>query len=310
MDSYLSSSNNNKLPLVTVAVITRNRADSLKRTLDAIKLLEYPNYEVLVVDNESTDDSKEVIINSGFYYLFSKKNNGFAKSRQIAVDAAKGEYICWCDDDCIPNSDWILCFISCFSKDSQLSILGGAVQNINFPKNLHFKGKSILGDNGNLIFIEDGNSAEFYGNLNLAMKIKDIRDIGGYDKIFKGGYEEIDLTFRIKIHGKKIGFCPFATVKHFHNDVSFKKGRIFFGGQFSRIYFFLKHRSKIKNFYWNVFLSKEILLFAQDLKISFRGLASGIKRRNSKKITVYVIEVLNSCLSRIIIPIIIFKTRN
>ncbi|SIS65806.1 glycosyltransferase family 2 protein [Belliella pelovolcani] len=309
MDSYLSSSDLNNSPLVTVAVITRNRADSLKRTLDAIKKLDYSNYEVLVVDNASTDHTKEVIYNSGYKYLFSKKNNGFAKTRQIAVDTAKGEYICWCDDDCVPDPDWIRSFLQCFQINPNLSLLGGFVHNINFPESLVFKGKSKLGLNGQLIFVENGYEAEYFGNLNLAVKRCDIHKINGYDNFFKGGYEEIDLAFRLKIIEKEVGFCFQARVKHYHNDSSFKKGRFFYNGQLSRIYFYLKSRHHLKDFSYWVFFKNELFILINDLKRSIRGIFSGIKKLDKNKIVIYSVELLNSALCRLVIPFLIVKSR-
>lgn len=309
MDSYLSSSNLNSFPLVTVAVITRNRADSLKRTLDAIKQLDYPNYEVLVVDNASTDHTKEVIAHSGFQYLYSSKNNGFAKTRQIAVNAAKGEFICWCDDDCVPYPNWITSFLKCFQTNSNISLLGGFVENVNFPKSLKFKGKSILGVNGKLIFIQNGENADFFGNLNLAVKRNDLLKINGYDCFFKGGYEEIDLALRFKVANKDVGFCRDAIVKHYHNKSSFKQGRFFYGGQLPRIYFYLKNRSYFKDFSLIVFLKNEMKLMLKDLKQSLKGLLSGIKRFDENKVRIYFIEIINSILSRAVIPWIIAKTK-
>lgn len=309
MDSYLSSSNLNNFPLVTVAVITRNRADSLKRTLHAIKQLDYPNYEVLVVDNASTDHTKEVIAQSGYQYLYSSKSNGFAKTRQIAVDAAKGEFICWCDDDCVPYSNWIESFVKCFQNNYNLSLLGGLVENINFPDSLVFKGKSKLGVNGQLSFVENGEDADFFGNLNLAVRRDDLLMINGYDNSFKGGYEEIDLAFRFRIANKEVAFCKHAKVKHFHNKSSFKKGRLFYGGQFPRIYFYLKNRHYIKDFSLINFLKNEMMLMLRACFHSFKGLLSGIKKSDKKKIKVYIIELINSILSIVTIPFIIAKTK-
>lgn len=305
MDSYLSSSNLNNFPLVTVAVITRNRADSLKRTLHAIKQLDYPNYEVLVVDNASTDHTKEVIAQSGFQYLYSSKNNGFAKTRQIAVNAAKGEFICWCDDDCVPVKNWISEFLNYFNKHEQTALLSGKVINVNFTKFLKNKGKEIFSKNGYIERVSNPYEAYLFANLNMAICKKKLNEIGGYDAFFVGGYEEIDLNLTFRQFGYEVAYIDSAVIYHYHNRVSFKKGRLLFGPQLMRLYLVFKHKNlSIINF--SCFF--ELKMMIKELKSCIKFFISGILNYNYAKINVGLIEGFNAISSRLFIPFIWIKT--
>lgn len=305
MDSYLSNSKNNLFPLVTVAVITRNRADSLKKTLDSFSQLDYPKFEVIVVDNASTDHTKEIITQSGYQYLFSPKNNGFAKTRQIAVDAAKGEFICWCDDDCIPGEDWINQFIKIFNQDKTIALIGGRVINHGFKKELANKGISKHWINGRCKFVENVEEAEFFGNLNMVVRKSAVISIGGYDPFFKGGYEEIDLNLTLRRFGFKIKYAENAIVDHFHNETTYKKGRFFYGASMMRLYLYLKHFHVLKN---HSFIKNELIFFWNDFYYSVKGLGAGLFGKRKTLIKLSFVELFNGFFSRISIPWLILKS--
>jgi len=298
-------------PNVTVAVITRNRANSLRRTLTAISNLQYENFEVVVVDNASTDDTKMVIEEFGFRYLYSPESFGFAKTRQLAVESALGEFIIWCDDDCVPSTDWISQYVNMFSVDSSLALIGGKVINVGFSDNLAFKGKSIHYKNGKCKFVEDADAASFFGNLNLAMRVSSVKRVGGYDPYFRGGYEEIDLNLVLRRFSFCVAYCEHAVVFHYHNVVSFKKGRLFHGANFMRLYLYFKHYNVLKD---GLFIFNELQLFASEFVLYSRGLISGIKRLNYVKSSIFLIEISNLFLSKLFIPVIFinsfFKNRN
>lgn len=295
---------NEEKPLVTVAIITRNRADSLRRTLTSIFELDYPNIEVIVVDNASTDHTQDVL--KGFKNIisfFSPQNSGFSKTRQFAIEAASGEYIAWCDDDCVPEKQWLSAFVERFESDATIALLGGRILNINFPPSLKFKGTEIMIPNAILKPVEDPYEALYYANLNMAIRTSHTKAVGGYDPFFKGGYEEVDLNLTFRKAGYKVDYEPKAFVNHYHNHVSFKKGRWFYGGSLMRLYLYFKHREMIGD---DTFLSTEIKLFAKDFWRSFKLTLSGVKRVDGKRTMVGLIELFNTISSRVAIPWLIF----
>lgn len=288
-------------PFVTIAVITRNRADSLKRTLNSFKNLKYESFEVIVVDNASEDNTAELVNEYGYRYLFSERNDGFSRTRQYAVESAKGDYILWCDDDCVPNENWISAYVNKFQENPQLALIGGRIINHNFSLALKNKGKEILGSNAVIKPIDDPEKALFFANLNMAVRTSALQKIGGYDPFYKGGYEEVDLNMCLRKSGYQIAYCEEAYANHYHNTVSFKMGRWYFGGQLMRLYFYFKHQEEIGN---KSFYRKEFLMMMEDMYRGFKQILSGCKRLKYKKILIGIIELFNAVTSRLSIPLL------
>ena len=91
-------------PLISIVIPTYNRADDLRRALLSVKAQTYHNWEVLVVDNHSTDETDEVVknFNDAKIHVHKIHNNGLiSASRNKGITCAKGEYIAFLDSD-----DW------------------------------------------------------------------------------------------------------------------------------------------------------------------------------------------------------------
>ena len=97
-----------KSPKVSVVVTNFNQADSIKLTVENVLASDYPNLEVIVVDDKSTDDSRSILENlqsSNVRVIFQEENSGPYVSRNAALSIAKGEYIAFhdCGDYSLPE---------------------------------------------------------------------------------------------------------------------------------------------------------------------------------------------------------------
>ena len=89
-------------PLVSVVIATYNRANIIGDTIDTILAQTYKNFELIIVDDGSTDKTEEVIHNYGdarIRYFKTDNWGGPARPRNIGIEKARGEYIAFCDDD-------------------------------------------------------------------------------------------------------------------------------------------------------------------------------------------------------------------
>ena len=100
---------NKKYPLISVVMLNYNGLKYLKKTIPPILNLDYPNYEIIVVDNGSTDGS------TGFIKKFkkiklieNKKNVGYSRGKNMGVRKAKGKYILSIDNDILINDNDVL----------------------------------------------------------------------------------------------------------------------------------------------------------------------------------------------------------
>lgn len=119
--------------MITVAICTRNRADSLRRALTSLtemQGLDGLSWELLVIDNGSTDHTGRVV--EAFDGLLPVKRviepkPGLAHARNRAVDEARGEYIVWTDDDVVVDSGWLSAYASAFREYRDAVVFGGKI---------------------------------------------------------------------------------------------------------------------------------------------------------------------------------------
>ena len=193
-------------PLISVNLTTFNRPNLLRRALNSIYSQTYKNIEVIVIDDNSSENYEKLIqafsmVHKNFFYFKNNKNLGNAKSRNIALSKSKGEFIAFLDDD----DYWIdkdklnrqlkvllkdkkeEIGLSCTSVEKYSSVDKKQKHIIKYPKNLKSK---ILAGNG---FIY---STTVLTRKNLLLEIK------GFDENFPRGIDS-DLFRRIIINKKK-----------------------------------------------------------------------------------------------------------
>jgi len=118
---------------VTVAICTRNRARSLDRTLESLtqmRIADGLSWEVVVVNNNSTDDTDSVIGNYAKLLPIRgefEAKPGHSNARNRAVAAAKGAYIVWTDDDVIVDPEWLAAYVAAFRRWPDAVLFGGKV---------------------------------------------------------------------------------------------------------------------------------------------------------------------------------------
>src|SRR6516162_7977827 len=128
-----SNENGDPFLLITVAICTFNRAESLRRTLASLTAMRIPSdlaWEVVIVNNNSTDHTDEVIgeyvdrlpVRGEFEPRAGKSN---ALNR--AIDVAKGDYILWTDDDVVVDAGWMTAYVDAFRRWPDAAVFGGRI---------------------------------------------------------------------------------------------------------------------------------------------------------------------------------------
>jgi glycosyltransferase involved in cell wall biosynthesis len=91
-----------KNPLISVLIPTYNRAKYIKQAIDSVVAQDYRPIEIIIIDDGSTDDTKEIIeqnYDKNIVRYFYQKNKGIPRARNACLAKAKGEYIAWLDSD-------------------------------------------------------------------------------------------------------------------------------------------------------------------------------------------------------------------
>jgi len=94
-------------PKVSIILVTYNGGKKARRCLDSIKYLDYPNKEVVIVDNASIDNIPEYAESFGFNVLINKKNIGLSKAMNLGIKKSCSEYLLLLDQDVSFNSDML-----------------------------------------------------------------------------------------------------------------------------------------------------------------------------------------------------------
>jgi glucosyl-dolichyl phosphate glucuronosyltransferase len=121
-------------PLVTVAICTWNRCESLRRTLARMTEMQVPQgveWELIVVNNRCTDATDEVIESFAGQLPLRRAwepQPGLSNARNRAVMEARGRYIVWTDDDILVDEGWLAAYVGAFRRWSDAVVFGGPIE--------------------------------------------------------------------------------------------------------------------------------------------------------------------------------------
>ena len=208
----------NNDPLFSVIVPTHNRRASLQETLHSLFQQDYQNFEIIVVNDGSTDDTdgylSQVALEGKIVYL-KQHNRGPASARNHGLSVAKGEYIAFTDDDCLVPLDWLRRFADYFER-TRVDVVGGMVRNC-VQRNI-FSEVSQEMSNHFVKFLSRANQVTtFLTSNNVAYHSESVRKAGGFSDRFRHpGGEERALHHVILRQGGKVVMLPDQIVDHYH----------------------------------------------------------------------------------------------
>ena len=119
-----------ELPFVSVIVPVWNSSDLIGKCLTALAGQDYPRdrFEVIVVDNGSTDDSVEVVRSFAGVRLLVEPEPGSYRARNVGLKAATGEYVAFTDADCVPDIGWLSGLVDAVLSHPEAGIVAGKIE--------------------------------------------------------------------------------------------------------------------------------------------------------------------------------------
>ena len=206
-----------KLPFISVIVCSYNGSATIRDCMEGIQKLNYPNFEVIVVNDGSTDNLAE-IVSEYRVNLLTTKNGGLSNARNTGMYNAKGEILAYIDDDAYPDPDWLR-YLAFAYLTSDHGCIGGP--NIA-PSDDGFIGTCVANAPGGPVHVLVSDEiAEHVPGCNMSFRKDALMKIGGFDPVYRNAGDDVDVCWRIQRSGRTIGFHPSAMVWH-HRRNSFK----------------------------------------------------------------------------------------
>ena len=222
---------------VSIIIPNFNGKQYLKDCLNSIKKQNFSLYEVIIIDNGSTDDSVEYIKDNydEFTLIQNRENLGFATAVNQGIKASNAEYVFLLNNDTELEVECVSKLLNCIDKDETIfAVSSKMIQNQN---------RNLIDDAGDEYTIlgftqKVGNnrSTEFYQRkreifsacAGAAIYRRNIFDIIGYfDENFFAYMEDLDISYRARIYGFKCVYCPEAVVYHHVSATSGSKYNTF-----------------------------------------------------------------------------------
>ena len=198
------------LPFISVVICSRNGSLTIRECLEGLMKLRYPNYEIIVINDGSTDATPQIA--SEFdVRLISTENKGLSAARNLGAALARGEIISYIDDDAIPDPDWLLLLARFFANTKYVAVGGPNIA----PEKVTLIAECVDHSPGapSHVLVTDM-EAEHIPGCNFSIRKQTLEDLGGFDTRFRTAGDDVDLCWRITEAGWKIGFSPGAMVWH------------------------------------------------------------------------------------------------
>lgn len=262
-----------KMIIYSVIVPAYNAARTINKCLDALQRQSIPkeNYEIIVVDDGSTDTTPDLIRPYPVQYL-RQANQGPATARNKGAQEANGEIILFTDSDCVPEQDWIEEMIKPFKNPEVVAVKGSyktdqRTLTARFAQ-VEFEERFEMLKKIEFIDMVDTYSAAYRKSVFFSLS--------GFDTSFPvANNEDTELSYKMSQAGHKMVFNPNAVVYHLGHPDSVKKyARLKFWRGYWRIVVYKRYPDKaLKDSYTPQTLKLQILfMFASLLSLSFAWL--------------------------------------
>lgn len=212
-----------KIPLVTVIILLWKNEEHLPICLEKLTLQSLSDFEVLVVNNGSEGGWLDSLKNDNLYFYHLNDNLGFAAANNIGVKMAHGKWIVLLNADAYPEPDWLENLVRAAEQNPQYNFFTSRQIQYNTPHLLDGAGDEyhVSGLAWRRFYNypeeEHGmNRDEVFGVCAAAAMYRkeDFLKVGGFDEDYFSYFEDVDLSFRLRLAGGRCLYVPDAVVHH------------------------------------------------------------------------------------------------
>jgi glycosyltransferase involved in cell wall biosynthesis len=204
-----------RYPRVSVVVCAYNAERTMDKCLASLEHLNYPDYEVIVVNDGSRDRTLAISERYPYCRIISQENMGLSVARNVGAEAATGEVVAYTDSDCLADPDWLNYLVGTMEAKG-LVACGGP--NFPPPEDEFVPEAVAVSPGAPCHVLLDDEIAEHIAGCNMAFRRDVLLGIGGFDPIFRAAGDDVDICWRLQDAGHAIGYSAAATVWHFRRN--------------------------------------------------------------------------------------------
>jgi len=204
-----------RYPKVSVIVACYNGERTLKACLDSLQTLNYPDYEIILVDDGSTDNTAQIAAGYPAVRCVRQPNLGLSAARNAGIAAARGEIVAFTDADCRADEDWLHYLVSDLLRGDFIG-MGGP--NLLPPEDSLVAAAVMASPGGPAHVMLTDRVAEHIPGCNMAFFKWALEEIGGFDPVFRRAGDDVDICWRLQQAGHQIGFSPSGFVWHYRRS--------------------------------------------------------------------------------------------
>jgi GT2 family glycosyltransferase len=201
-----------KAPFVSIIVCSYNGGPTLASCLDSLGKLNYPEYEVILVDDGSTDDTSYIAAQFPWVRYIPQSNQGLSHARNTGAAAAKGEVFAYTDSDCMVDPDWLYYLIGTLVSGDYAGVGG---PNVTPPAKNWIQACVAGAPGGPSHVLLTDVVAEHIPGCNMAFYRWAFEGVGGFDTEYRKAGDDVDFCWRIQQAGWVVAFSPTAIVWHY-----------------------------------------------------------------------------------------------
>lgn len=216
----------------SIIINTLNRGHTLENTIKSLFYLDYKyDYEVIIVDGNSTDNTAEILDK---YKRYIKIGNcpcaNLSMSRNIGIAMADSNYIAFIDDDAIPEPEWLTNIMKKFDREDVAAVGGPVYDNhgIDFQKKRFIINRFVNDYSKSKLPIHSfPHSFEFYGVIgcNSIFRKDYVLKVGGFNEQYDYFLDETELCSRLIDYGYRIEYSENAFVHHKYSTSAIRNNK-------------------------------------------------------------------------------------
>jgi GT2 family glycosyltransferase len=218
-------------PLISIVIPTFNAEKFIVKALKSVMKTNYPKFEVIIVDDQSTDKTQSLISKNFKNQIITISKNKqkllAAGSRNRGVELAKGEYIALLDHDIEVDPKWLKEAMKIFQKYNNVGTVQSRVLDLKKRNTIQHAGIKIQSYLGWVIPIGMGDDARHTNNeemevfanaTGLVFKKSIWKEIGGFDEFLAINTDDWDFNWRVWLYGYKQMLAPKAITYHWSKE--------------------------------------------------------------------------------------------